>query len=509
MEKKPKPIVLTILDGWGIGVQTADNAITQAKKKFWDKLEKEYSLGLLDPAGEAVGLPEGQMGNSEVGHLNIGSGRVIYQDFTRINKAIREKTFFSNPVLLEAMEKAKKNGRKLHLLGLLSDGGVHSHIDHLFALLEMAKAEGVPHTYIHAFLDGRDVPPSSARQYLLALEGRIAELKYGAIASLAGRYYAMDRDKRWERIELALDALTCGKARTSSNVQEAINYAYRQKETDEFVIPTVIVDNDNEPLTCIDSDDVVIFFNFRPDRARQLTSKLMDRHFYCFTEYDANFALPIVFPSEEITNTLGAVLSKAGLKQLRIAETEKYAHVTFFFNGGEETPFPGEDRILINSPQVPTYDLQPEMNAYEVTDKVIEQIKNNKYDVIILNYANADMVGHTGDLQAAISAIEAVDKCLEKMVTAVKEQDGIVLIIADHGNAEKMVDQNTKEPYTAHTSNKVPFLPVVKGYQLTKEVGYLADIAPTILYLLDLEKPVEMTGQSLLKREEEKNANYY
>lgn len=502
MEKKPKPITLIILDGWGIGPDDWDNAILQANTPFIDSLKKQYPLGRLEPSGEAVGLPEGQMGNSEVGHLNIGAGRVIYQDFTRINKAIREKTFFSNPVLLEAMTKAKENGRKLHLMGLVSDGGVHSHINHLFALLQMARNEQVKETYIHAFLDGRDVPPSSARKYLLALEGKIDELKYGKIASLAGRYYAMDRDKRWERIELALNALTCGKGRTDYSVQDALNFAYRQKETDEFVIPTIILDNDGEPTACIDPDDVVIFFNFRPDRARQITSKLMDRHFYCFTEYDETFNLPVAFPSEDITNTLGETISKAGLKQLRIAETEKYAHVTFFFNGGEEAPNPGEERILIPSPKVPTYDMQPEMSAYGVTEKIIEEIKTDKHDVIIVNYANGDMVGHTGDLQAAIAAIEAVDNCLEKVVKTILEAGGIALITADHGNAEKMVDHQTKEPYTAHTANKVPFIPVAKSYSLVKELGQLADIAPTILYLLGIEKPEEMTGQSLLKKEE-------
>jgi len=503
MRKRPRPVVLTILDGWGLGCHEFDNAIEQAKTPTMSNLMKKYPLEKLNPAGEAVGLPEGQMGNSEVGHLNIGAGRVIYQDFTRINKDIREKTFFSNPVLLEAMEKAKKPGRKLHFMGLLSDGGVHSHINHLFALLQMARQQDIKQSYVHAFLDGRDVPPTSARQYLLALEGKMAELQQGVIASIAGRYYAMDRDKRWERIQEALDALTCGKARTAYTAQEALNSAYRNKETDEFVVPTIIVDNDGEPLTCIDPDDVVIFFNFRPDRAREITSKLKDeRNFYCFTRYDEKFDLPIIFPPQEIKNTLGETLSKAGLKQLRIAETEKYAHVTFFFNGGEETPFPGEDRILVPSPKVPTYDLQPEMSAFEVTDRVIEEINGDKYDVIIMNYANADMVGHTGDLKAAEAAIEAVDKCMEKVVAAVQKQGGIVLITADHGNAEKMVDHKTKEPYTAHTSNKVPFLVVGEGYSLTKELGQLADLAPTVLYLLGLEKPAEMTGQSLLKKED-------
>ena len=503
MNKRPGPVVLTILDGWGIGKDEWDNSIKQAYTPFMDYLQEKYPFRTLECSGEAVGLPEGQMGNSEVGHLNIGAGRVVYQDFTRINKDIREKTFFQNPVLLEAMENAKQGGRALHFMGLVSDGGVHSHLNHLFALLEMAKQEGVPQAYVHAFLDGRDVPPTSARKYLLALEGKIEEIGYGQIASIAGRYYAMDRDKRWERIELALDALTCGKGRTAYTVQEALNHAYREGETDEFIIPTIITDNDGEPIRCIGQDDVVIFFNFRPDRARQITHKLKDRNFYTFTQYDETLDLPIVFPPEELKNTLGEVLSKAGLKQLRIAETEKYAHVTFFFNGGEEVAYPGEERILINSPKVPTYDLKPEMSAYEVTEKMVEEVGAAKHDVIILNYANADMVGHTGDLKAAIAAIEAVDKCLKKTVEAVQSQGGLVLITSDHGNAEKMVDHHTKEPYTAHTSNQVPFIVVDQGYQLTKESGSLADIAPTILYLVGVAQPKEMTGQSLLKKKED------
>jgi len=503
MNKKPRPVVLTILDGWGVGKDEWDNAIQKAKTPFMNYLKENYPSCLLDPSGEAVGLPEGQMGNSEVGHLNIGAGRVVYQDFTRINKDIREKTFFQNPVLLEAMEKAKHPGRRMHFMGLLSDGGVHSHINHLFALLDMAKQQGVGEAYVHAFLDGRDVPPTSARKYILALEGKMAEIKFGQLASIAGRYYAMDRDKRWERIELALDALVSGKARTALTPQEALNLAYRQGETDEFVIPTIIVDNDSEPVACIGQDDVVVFFNFRPDRARQITHKLKDRHFYTFTQYDETLDLPIVFPPEEIKNTLGEVLSKAGLKQLRIAETEKYAHVTFFFNGGEEIAYPGEARILINSPKVPTYDLQPEMSAYEVTEKLVEEIRQDKYDVIILNYANADMVGHTGNLEAATAAIETVDNCLQQTVKAVQEQGGIVLITADHGNAEKMVDHHTKEPYTAHTSNKVPLIFVGEGYTLNKEVGCLCDLAPTILYLVNVEQPAEMTGQCLVKKKED------
>lgn len=492
--------MLLILDGWGEGADQADNAIKQANTPFWDRLWQQYSHCLLQASGEAVGLPDGQMGNSEVGHLNIGAGRIIYQDFTKINKEIQEKTFFQNKVLLAAMGKAKEKKCKLHLIGLLSDGGVHSHIDHLKALLEMARKEGVPEAYVHAFLDGRDVPPSSAGKYLMELEGHLQEHGYGQIASLSGRYYAMDRDKRWERIELAFAALACGEGRTADSAQEALNYAYRHQETDEFVIPTVLVDADGEPIACMDKDDVVIFFNFRPDRARQITEKLQDRQFYCFTEYAQNLNLPIVFSQDDVTNPLGEVLSEHGLKQLRIAETEKYAHVTFFFNGGRESPYQGEDRILVPSPQVATYDRQPQMSAPEVTKKVVEAIHSGTYDVIIQNYANPDMVGHTGDMTATIQAVEVVDACLKETITALLAQGGTALITADHGNAEKMVDQKTKDPHTAHTANLVPLILIDDRYRLSGQNGLLADLAPTMLAFLDIKQPSEMTGKSLLEK---------
>lgn len=499
MQKK-RPVVLLILDGWGLNEEKNYNAVAQAATPFWDSLLQKYSHCSLQASGEAVGLPAGQMGNSEVGHLNIGSGRIIYQDFTEINRQIEEGSFFTNPVLLEAMQKAKEPGCKLHFIGLLSDGGVHSHIRHLKALLKMAKAENVSAAYVHAFLDGRDVPPSSAGQYLDELSGYIKEHGYGAIASISGRYYAMDRDKRWERTELALQALTKGEGRCAASAREALNYAYRHGETDEFVVPTVLTDNDGEPVACIDKNDVVVFFNFRPDRARQITEKLQERQFYCFTEYDSNFALPVVFAQKEINNTLGEALSHAGLKQLRIAETEKYAHVTFFFNGGREEPYEGEDRILIPSPKVATYDLQPEMSALEVTAKAVEVIDSGVYDVIIQNYANPDMVGHTGNIEATVKAIETIDSCLQRLVAAVLKQGGCLLITADHGNAEKMLDSKTKEPYTAHTDNKVPLVLVDEDYSLRPDGGILADLAPTVLDLLHLNKPEEMTGATLLTK---------
>lgn len=493
-----RPILLLILDGWGLSEEKNYNAVAEAATPFWDSLLQKYSHCSLQASGEAVGLPAGQMGNSEVGHLNIGSGRIIYQDFTEINRQIEKGSFFTNSVLLEAMQKAKEPGCKLHFIGLLSDGGVHSHISHLKALLKMAKAENVPKAYVHAFLDGRDVPPSSAGQYLDELNAYIKEHGYGAIASIAGRYYAMDRDKRWERTELAFQALTKGQGRSAATAREALNYAYRHGETDEFVVPTVITDNDGEPVACIEKNDVVVFFNFRPDRARQITEKLKERQFYCFTEYDSNLALPIVFAQKEINNTLGEVLSRAGLRQLRIAETEKYAHVTFFFNGGREEPYAGEDRILIPSPKVATYDLQPEMSALEVTEKAVEMINSGVYDVIIQNYANPDMVGHTGNIEAAVKAVETIDSCLQRLVAAVLQKGGSLLITADHGNAEKMLDSKTKEPYTAHTDNRVPLVLIDEAHSLKSDGGILADLAPTVLDLLHLTKPEEMTGATLL-----------
>ncbi|NLG87561.1 MAG: 2,3-bisphosphoglycerate-independent phosphoglycerate mutase [Firmicutes bacterium] len=507
-----KPVVLIIMDGWGCAPNGPGNALAQAKTPHLTSYWHCYPHTLLAAAGEDVGLPEGQMGNSEVGHLNLGAGRVVYQDFTRINRAIREGDFFTNPVLLEAVNKAR--GHKLHLMGLVSDGGVHSHMDHLYALLQLAAKNGLNQVFVHAFLDGRDVPPASARAYLSALETKMKELNVGQIATVSGRYYAMDRDQRWERTALAYRALVNAEGELAPSADSAVEQAYERGETDEFVRPTVVQTADGQPVATVNDGDVIIFFNFRPDRARQITRALVDTdfasfdrgiskpqvHFTCLTEYDETIVAPVAFPPERLTNTLGQYLSSQGLKQLRIAETEKYAHVTFFFNGGEEKPFPGEERRLIPSPKVATYDLKPEMSAYEIAAAVVEELCQQKFDVVILNFANADMVGHTGDIAATIKAATAVDDCLGQVVPAVLAQKGVALITADHGNGEEMLDENG-EPHTAHSCNKVPFIMVAEqaiGWQVCP--GRLADVAPTILDLLDLPKPKEMTGKSLLVR---------
>ena len=511
---RPKPLALIILDGWGCGEQTCGNAVMRANTPYYKHLLASYPAACLQAGGEAVGLPEGQMGNSEVGHLNIGAGRIVYQDLTRITKCIREGKFYTNPVLLKAMEHVKKSGSALHLLGLLSDGGVHSHLQHLFALLELARQEGVAKVFVHAVLDGRDVGPTTARKYICALEEKISELQVGATATIAGRYYTMDRDRRWERTELAYRALVYGEGEMAATSLHALERAYEREETDEFVRPTVIIDSSGRPRAVIGTDDAVIFFNFRPDRARQITRAFTDRnftgfnrgenppypYFVCMTEYDATIDAPVAFPPDHLRLTLGEVVSQAGLKQLRIAETEKYAHVTFFLNGGEEKPFPGEERILIPSPKVPTYNLQPEMSAFEVTDRILEEIEKDKYDIIIVNYANADMVGHTGVIEAAVSAVEAVDACIKKVVEAVLARGGAAFVTADHGNAEQMTDESGKHPFTAHTSNPVPFIFVSSTPYSLRDQGILADIAPTILDLLELSQPPEMTGKSLLMR---------
>jgi len=504
--------MLMILDGWGMRPPCRYNAVTEARTPNFCRLMEEYPHTLLESSGEAVGLPAGQMGNSEVGHLNIGAGRIVYQDFTRLDKAIQTGEFCRNPVLVEAMQKARERGSALHLLGLLSDGGVHSHIRHLFALLEMARQQGLQKVNVHAFLDGRDVPPSSALEYIDALEKKMQELAVGQIASVGGRYWGMDRDKRWDRVEKHYRALVLGEGLKAASARQAVEEAYQRGETDEFVQPTVVIDGNGEPRGVINDGDVVIFFNFRADRARELswafTLKDFDGfvrprwpqvHYVCMTQYEVNIPAPVAFPPQNLTNTLGEVLARHGLRQLRIAETEKYAHVTFFFNGGVEEPNPGEDRILIPSPKVPTYDLKPEMSAYEVTARVIEEIKSDKYDVIILNYANPDMVGHTGVMEAAVAAVSAVDKCLGQVVEAVLAQGGAVLITADHGNAEEMKEEDTGEPHTAHTSSPVPFIlvdPSRRGKKL--RTGALEDIAPTMLELLGLPQPPEMTGRSLI-----------
>ena len=479
-----------------------------------DNYYKIYPNLKLESSGEAVGLPEGQMGNSEVGHLNIGAGRIVYQEFTRINKEISEGTFFENKVLLDAIENVKKRGTSLHLMGLVSDGGVHSHIKHLEALIDLSINNNVKDLYIHAFLDGRDVPPRSAIPFLKEIDDYLKGKGAGEIATVSGRYYSMDRDNRWDRIKKSYDTMVYRKGDKFNSAVEVVEQSYINNIDDEFVIPAPVKCKDEEKAK-IKSGDSVIFFNFRPDRARQLTRAFIsgeefdkfDRgdnppvvHFTCMTQYDKEFNVPVAFPPVKIVNTLGEVLSKNDLLQLRIAETEKYAHVTFFFNGGIEKPYRGEDRILIPSPKVATYDLKPEMSAFEVTDTVIEKIRLKKYDVIILNYANPDMVGHTGNIHAAIKAIEVVDKCVGRVVGELNRNDGLAIITADHGNAEKMLSDDELKPITAHTTSPVPFILCDSKMKLKKdsEEFKLSDIAPTILDILNIKKPVEMTGQSLL-----------
>lgn len=503
---KKKPLMLMILDGWGINKNPEQkNAITAATPENFYRLQKEYPHSELEASGEAVGLPDGQMGNSEVGHLNIGSGRVIYQPLVEISKDIREGTFFENPVLKEAFEYAQKEGKPVHFGGLLSTGGVHSHIDHLFGLLMMAKKYGVK-AYIHAFLDGRDTPPESALDFIKTVEAKAAEIGAGEIATLSGRYYAMDRDKNWDRVQKAYDAMVYGKGNTAASAVEAMEKSYAEKVTDEFVIPTVI-----KPEGTIKKGDVFINFNFRPDRAREITRALNDKEFtgfereylglkyYCMRQYDATIDAPVVYGEKDINNTFGEVISRAGLKQLRTAETEKYAHVTFFFNGGKEAQYEGEDRKLVASPKVATYDLQPEMSACGVTEGLMEALNSDTYDVIIINYANPDMVGHTGVFDAAVSAVKKIDLCLGKVAEKVLELDGTLLVTADHGNVELMEDPVTKIPFTAHTTNKVPFIMISNKYKNYKlEDGKLSDIAPTMLEILGLDKPEDMNGHSLL-----------
>ena len=510
-----KPVMLIILDGWGLSRDIQGNAIAQAAKPCYERLMAAYPHAVLECSGEAVGLPEGQMGNSEVGHLNIGAGRVVYQEITRINRAIRLGEFRRNAVLTAALEKALQGGKALHLLGLLSDGGVHSHLDHLFALLDLAKDKGLKKIFIHALLDGRDVPPANAGEYIMALEEKLRDLGVGEIATVSGRYYTMDRDKRWDRVEKGYKAMTAGEGVMANMAMEALQKAYDRKVTDEFVEPTVIVDSTGKPVGTIKPGDVMIMFNFRADRARQISHAFTDRefhafdrsggflnlHYVCFTQYDITIDAPVAFLPQNLDNTLGEVVSAAGSKQLRIAETEKYAHVTFFFNGGVEEPYPGEDRVLIPSPQVATYNLQPAMSACKITDKVIEVMKQADYDLIVINYANPDMVGHTGQFEAAVEAVEAVDSCLDKVLGYALERDGILLITADHGNAEYMIDSVTQQPLTAHTTNLVPVILVGRDAQSMRlRDGSLKDVAPTILELMGLEKPTEMTGESLIIR---------
>ncbi len=512
MSKLSVPIALIILDGWGIGRQDdACNAIARGDTPHLTLLSELYPATSLACSGEAVGLPDGQMGNSEVGHLNIGAGRIVYQELTRISKAIRDGDFFANPVLGEVVAAAKQSGSALHLMGLVSDGGVHSHITHLYALLEVAKRAGLAKVYVHAYLDGRDVPPSSALEFIDALEAKMAALGVGRIATVSGRYWAMDRDKRWDRVAKAYTALVSREGERAPTARAAVEQAYARGETDEFVLPTVVEGCGD---CAIRAGDGVIFFNFRPDRARQLTRVFTDKdfaqfsrpflplRFATFTQYDETLPVPIAFPPQTIANTLGEIFSAAGLTQLRIAETEKYAHVTYFFNGGEEKPLPGEDRVLIPSPKVATYDLKPEMSAVEVTDRVVQEIKSGKYDLIVMNYANGDMVGHTGLLDAAIEAVGVVDKCVGRVTDAIRDRGGIACITADHGNADCMFDSNTGEPLTAHTLNPVPFILVSEKHRQARlRSGVLADIAPTILDLASLAQPAEMTGRTLIIKE--------
>lgn len=507
-----KPVVLMILDGYGLNENSKGNAVAEAKTPIIDKLMKEYPFVGGNASGMAVGLPEGQMGNSEVGHLNMGAGRIVYQELTRITKEIQDGTFFENPTLLMAIHNCKQNNSALHLMGLLSDGGVHSHNTHLYGLLELAKRNNLEKVYVHCFLDGRDTPPASGKGFAEELTKKMEEIGVGKIASVMGRYYAMDRDNNWNRVQLAYDAITKGEGLAAKSGISGIQVSYDEGVTDEFVKPAVVLENE-VPMATVQDKDSVIFFNFRPDRAREITRAFCDDDFkgfgrdtrkditfVCFSDYDPTILnKDVVFHKVSVTNTFGEWLAANNMTQARIAETEKYAHVTFFFNGGVEKPNKGEDRILVNSPKVATYDLKPEMSAYEVSDKLIEAIHSDKYDVIIINFANPDMVGHTGIASAAIAAVEAVDTCVGKAVDAIEETGGVMFICADHGNAEQLVDYITGEPFTAHTTNQVPFILVNYDSAYTlREGGCLADIVPTLIEVMGKEQPVEMTGKSLL-----------
>ncbi len=501
-----KPVALIILDGFGYNSDNYGNAISAANTPNLNRIFKSAVITNLGASGMDVGLPDGQMGNSEVGHTNIGAGRIVYQELTRISKSIKDGDFFSNEAFLNAIANCKKNNSALHLMGLLSDGGVHSHNTHLYGLLELAKKEGLTEVYVHGFLDGRDVPPSSAKSYVEQLCEKMQEIGVGKIASLMGRYYVMDRDNRWDRVEKAYSAMVYGEGEIFADPVECMTKSYENKITDEFVLPTVI-----EGTKRVSANDSVIFFNFRPDRAREISRTFVDDNFdgfarkngrfplfyVCLTQYDATMPnVEVAFKPQTLVNTFGEYISNKGLSQLRIAETEKYAHVTFFFNGGVEQTFPNEDRALINSPKVATYDLQPEMSAYLVADEAVKRIESGKYDVIILNYANCDMVGHTGVFEAAVKAVEAVDECVGKTVASILKAGGVALITADHGNADKMYEPDGS-PFTAHTTNPVPLAIIGTDCELRND-GVLADLAPTMLKLLELEKPSEMTGKSII-----------
>lgn len=507
-----KPVVLMILDGYGLNDNCDHNAVCEGRTPVMDQLMSQCPFVKGNASGLAVGLPDGQMGNSEVGHLNMGAGRIVYQELTRITKSIQDGDFFEVPEFLQAVENCKKHDSALHLWGLVSDGGVHSHNTHIYGLLELAKRSGLEKVYVHCFLDGRDTPPASGKGFVEELEAKMKEIGVGKVASVMGRYYAMDRDNRWDRVERAYNVLTKGEGKTAASAPAGIQASYDADSNDEFVEPFVVVE-DGRPVAMVQDHDSVIFFNFRPDRAREITrafcddefsgfarEKRLDLMYVCFTDYDDTIANKLVaFKKESITNTFGQFLAAHDMTQARIAETEKYAHVTFFFNGGVEEPNKGEDRILVPSPKVATYDLQPEMSAPAVCDKLVEAIKSDKYDVVIINFANPDMVGHTGIEDAAIKAIETVDACVGRAVEAVKEMDGVLFICADHGNAEQLVDYETGVPFTAHTTNPVPFILVNAdpSYKL-REGGCLADIAPTLIELMGMEQPKEMTGKSLL-----------
>jgi 2,3-bisphosphoglycerate-independent phosphoglycerate mutase len=528
---RPKPLVLVILDGWGYRVETNANAIALARKPVYDRLLREYPNTLIQTSGRYVGLPDGQMGNSEVGHLNIGAGRVVHMDSTRIELMIQNGEFFSNPTLVAAMKNARSGGRQLHLLGLLSDGGVHSYQTHLYALLKMARQNGVDRVYVHAFMDGRDTLPTNGAGYLEQLQQKIREYSAGKIASVNGRYYAMDRDRRWERIDKAFRAMVYGNGEGGKYVDpvQGVKESYNKNVTDEFIVPFVCVDNRGEPLTMIRDDDSCICFNFRADRVRQISRALArnsglnteagrdlpgaedldvtiprertpkNLHYVCFTQYDKKFSLPVVIPPESMDNILANIMGQANMRNLRVAETEKYAHVTYFFNGGMEQPFPGEDRSMVASPKVATYDLKPEMSASGIADTVIKSVGDGTFDVIIVNFANADMVGHSGKIEPTVKAVESVDACLGRIELAVRAKGGAILITADHGNAEMMIDPVTGGPHTAHTTNPVPFIVIAENAkQFTlKPNGSLRDISPTVLGMLGLPEPKEMTGQDL------------
>ncbi|MDF2681532.1 MAG: 2,3-bisphosphoglycerate-independent phosphoglycerate mutase [Brevibacillus sp.] len=513
MAHRPKPVALLIVDGFALRDETYGNAVAQAKKPNFDRYWNHYPHATLEASGLAVGLPEGQMGNSEVGHLNIGAGRVVYQDLTRITKSIREGEFFENETLLDAFRHVKENNKQLHLFGLLSDGGVHSHIAHLFAILEMAKEQDYDRVYIHGFLDGRDVSPDSAVGYIEQLQAKIAEIGVGKIATVQGRYYAMDRDKRWERIEKAYRAMVYADAPQYQDPIVAVKESYEKSIMDEFVMPTVIVDDQGAPVSTIQDGDAIIFYNFRPDRAIQISQAFTnedfrgfdrgenhprDLHFVCLTHFSESVSGYVAYKPSNLDNTLGEVLSQQGLKQLRIAETEKYPHVTFFFSGGREQEFPGETRILIPSPKVATYDLQPEMSAIELTDAVVAEIEADNFDAIILNFANCDMVGHSGKMEPTIKAVETVDTCLGRVVEAITAKGGVAVITADHGNADLMLDPNGR-PITSHSTYPVPVIVTKEGATL-REDGILADLSPTLLALLGVPQPTEMSGKSLLAK---------